>query len=163
MNCIEFPTRRKYTNITDLNVLPPLGAEARAIQYCSEYNFFLMQRSPHSDFRAELSQGDYKVPDAKMLDRAHELPGVELHNLDIRTTSRLAQAVRSIDGHDFERPVSLVQSRILINLSQYVTTPIRSPYPRGWSALGRIFRQYSFAPSTSKKDPCGGPFSGVSA
>ena len=101
MNCIEFHTRRKYTNVADLNVLPPLRAEARAIEYCSEYNFFLMQRPPHSDFSAEPSQGDYKGPDAKMLDRAHQLPRLELYNLDIRATSGLAQILRAVDGHDF--------------------------------------------------------------
>ena len=101
MNCVEFRTRRKYTNVADLNVLPPLHAKARAIEYCSEYNSFLMQRPPHPDFRAEPSQGDYKIPDAKMLDGTQQLPRLELDNLDVGATSGLAQIIRAADGHDF--------------------------------------------------------------
>ena len=96
MNCIKFHRRRKHANVAGSDVLPPLCHTARAIEYCSEYNSLLMQFPPHSNCRVEPSQADSKVPDAKMLDRTKQLPRLELHNLDVRATSGLAQISRAV-------------------------------------------------------------------
>ena len=83
MDCIEFGTGGKYAHVARLHVLPPLRYAVRAINYCSEYNFVPMQGSPHSNRRAEPPNADPKAPDFQVRDRAPQLPGPDLNNLDV--------------------------------------------------------------------------------
>jgi hypothetical protein len=101
MDCIEFRTRGKYADVAALHVLPPLRYAARAIQYCSEYNFFPMQRPPHSNSRAEPSHADSGVPNTKMPDGSSQLSRLKLDDLESGAPSGLLQIFWAVDGHDF--------------------------------------------------------------
>ena len=101
MNSIKFHTRWKYGYVTGQHIITPLSYAARAIHYCCEYDFLLMQDPPDSSSRAVLAQADFNVPDAEMFDKASKLPWLELHTCDVRAGSNFAQAIRAVDRHDF--------------------------------------------------------------